>query len=263
MAEMIEQTGLFPGVRVVRKPSQQALQGGLKFLHPDEIAAHEHQRKHHDHRVLVPDTAADLGHDPANNCTEYRRNSGQKHRHRQGGQDSTQRLFGVQGVNEDGRHPRQQDAHKVGRQERQQADGQNHPRRDGHREQKLIILGREQPGIPGERPHDDRHQQSHQLHGQKVQPPLPDGYHRLRQRPRHHAETEHHQQQNAAEEEREPDRRFRAAASAGLAVVGEERAQLHELFFQQSLKHCRPPPVPRRHFPAIHRPLPRPSTRHG
>ena len=143
-AEPLQQRDAFQRtLPALRKFPQQLLQQRLDLLYPRIVSAKKDERQHHGHGIFVPEPPGSFGHDPPQKHTEHRRDPGQKQRGRQRAKHRPHRMRCAHRIDRHGRHPRQQHTGEIVRQQAQKPDGEDHPRRDRHRQQQVVVLGRE------------------------------------------------------------------------------------------------------------------------
>ena len=159
-----------------------------RVAHPLEyriIDRQKEQRTHHSDKAFVPGAAVEQRHRPAQQNDQHHGNSRQRQCYRQRRQQGTAGAGCRQRIADHRGHPRQQQINKPGQVHPAAAHRKNSARRDGQRQQLLVIPAAEQMPVAGKGAGQHTDRQRRKLHQHKIEPVQPLRHQRHCQRQRH------------------------------------------------------------------------------
>ena len=162
--------------------------GIYRVAHPLEhciVDRQKQQRTDHGDKVFVPGAAVEQRHRPAQQNSQHHGNSRQRQCHRQRCQQGSAGTGCRQRIADHRGHPRQQQINQPGQVHPAAAHRKNSARRDGQRQQLLVIPAAEQMPVAGKSAGQHTDRQRRKLHQHKIEPVQPLRHQRYRQRQRH------------------------------------------------------------------------------
>lgn len=212
--------------------------------HPAErciVDRQKEQRTHHSDKAFMLGAAVEQRHRPAQQNGQHHGNSRQRQCYRQRRQQGSAGAGCRQRIADHRGHPRQQQINKPGQVHPAAAHRKNSARRDGQRQQLLVIPAAEQMPVAGKGACQHTDRQRRKLHQHKIEPVQPLRHQRHCQRQRHRAKAEHDQQHQHRKQQCIPECSCPGAPLAGLAAAHKGRTQFQKLFFEQCTDHSASP----------------------
>ena len=189
----------------------------------------------------MPGAAVEQRHRPAQQNGQHHGDPRQRQCYRQRRQQGTAGAGCCQCITYYRGHPRQQQINKPGQIHPAAAHRKNSDRRDGQRQQLLVIPAAEQMPVAGKGAGQHTDRQRRKLHQHKIEPCKPLRHQRYCQRQRHRAKAEHDQQHQQHKQQRIAKSFCPGAPLAGFAAAHKGRTQLQKLFFEQCTDHSASP----------------------